>query len=181
MWTVPVSNPRPLDGKPDALQLCHWGNNIDPFGSNSLFKGCLHEIRSRTFHVYMRPDRFGILWTFSSALVNLLSYFLLDPLKFRILKVSLSHLWFPSMICQQRLFRFLRSLLIRTSLDQPSPVYMRLSGTGSKRDSLWNWSRLGTDSRAKWVQVRRVSCKRKAFLLQFGHGFICIRVRVNGA
>ena len=40
---------------------------------------------------------------------------------------------------------------------------------------------LGTDSRFKWVRIRRVPCKRKAYSLQFGYGPIWIRSRVNGA
>ena len=68
------------------------------------------------------------------------------------------------------------------------PVWIRshpftrdLFGIGSKRDHFRKWSRLGTDSRSKWVRIRWVPCKRKAYPLQFGYGSIWIRSRVNGA
>ena len=70
------------------------------------------------------------------------------------------------------------SLPIRTSLDPIPPVYTRSffgsdpNGITFESDPVW----VRIASRSEWVRIHRVSCKRKAYPIQFGYGSIWIPI-----
>ena len=59
-------------------------------------------------------------------------------------------------------------------VSDPTHLHETFMGSDPNGITFESDSSLGTDSRSKWVRIRSVPCKRKAYLLHFGYGSIWI-------